>query len=234
MIGVVVPAHNEEAEIEACVRAARIAAVHPGLSGEAVEVVVVLDSCTDLTGQRAKHAGATTLTINAHNVGSARHLGARHMLERGARWLAFTDADTLVSPAWLSEQLLLKADAVCGTVEISDWSPHDDHATLLKWHFSQTYCDHDDHRHVHGANLGVDADAYQSVGGFAALATSEDVALVRGLVDAGFNIAWSARPRVITSSRRDGRAPGGFAQALLDAVAQRLTETPPCPTTRPQ
>ena len=36
---------------------------------------------------------------------------------------------------------------------------------------------------------------------------------------AGARIAWSARPRVVTSARRQARAVGGFADALLQALA---------------
>ena len=144
------------------------------------------------------------------------------MLARGARWLAFTDADTQVAPEWLAEQLALDADVVCGTVVVDDWSAHGIHAELLQWHFAQTYTDADDHRHIHGANMGVCAVAYRAAGGFQHLACSEDVALVEALQTNGARIAWSARPRVVTSARRVARAQGGFADALITAVAQRL------------
>lgn len=222
MIGIVVPAHNEEACIRACLTALRDAARHPELAGEHVEIVVVLDSCTDATGVFACAGGATTLSIRAKNVGMARAIGAEALLARGARWLAFTDADTLVSPSWLADQLSLGADAVCGTVAVTDWTPHGTHAPLLAWHFQQTYTDDEGHSHIHGANLGVCAAAYRRAGGFRHLACSEDVALVNALVACGASVAWSAKPRVVTSARKDARAVGGFADALLGAVAQRL------------
>jgi hypothetical protein len=143
------------------------------------------------------------------------------MLQRGARWLAFTDADTKVGHAWLAEQLALSADAVCGTVGVDDWSAHGAHARWLRRHFARTYTDADGHCHVHGANLGVSANAYRRAGGFRHLACKEDVALVEALQGCGANIAWSARPRVLTSARRTARAHGGFADALVDAVASR-------------
>lgn len=130
-----------------------------------------------------------------------------------------------MSPDWLAEQLALDADAVCGTVGGEDWTAHGEHAELLRWHFSQTYFDVDAHRHVHGANLGVSADAYLRAGGFRQLACSEDVDLVRALEASGAQIAWSARPRVTTSARRAARAVGGFADALIEALAMRLAAT---------
>lgn len=222
MIGIVVPAHNEEACIRACLHALGEAARHPDLAGEPVEIMVVLDACTDATGVHANAAAAMTLSIRAHNVGTARAVGAQALLVRGARWLAFTDADTVVSPSWLADQLSLRTDVVCGTVGVADWAPHGCHAPLLAWHFEQTYTDGDGHSHVHGANLGVSAAAYQRVGGFRHMACSEDVALVDALVASGASVAWSAKPRVVTSARKEARAVGGFADALIRAVAQRL------------
>ena len=222
MLGIVIPAHNEKDTIAACVSAARAAGRHPGLAGEAAEVVVVLDGCSDATGFLAAQAGAMTVSVRARRVGTARAAGAALMLARGARWLAFTDADTLVAPDWLVDQLSLGADAVCGTVGVDDWSPHGEHADLLHAHFLATYHDHDGHRHVHGANLGISADAYRRAGGFRHLDCSEDVDLVRALQSTGATVAWSAKPRVVTSARKEARASGGFAHALLDAVAQRL------------
>lgn len=224
MIGIVIPAHNEEQVIRNCLAAVQRAAHHPALMGEPVETVVVLDDCIDATCVLAAAGGAMTLSVRARNVGMARAVGAQAMLARGVRWLAFTDADTVVSEAWLANQLALEADVVCGTVCVQDWSPHGSNAELLEAHFSETYFDRDDHRHVHGANLGVSAEAYREVGGFRHLACGEDEALVAALIAAGRHVAWSSLPRVVTSARVDARAPGGFAGALLNAVAHRVAE----------
>jgi len=222
MLGISIPAHDEQDSILACVLAALSAARHPALNGEPVLVVVIADACTDRTGQLARHAGAEVVAIDARNVGRARAAGADYLIARGCRWLAFTDADTLVSAAWLADQLSLEADAVCGTVGIEDWTPHGAHAALIQQHFRETYADRDEHAHVHGANLGVSAAAYRKAGGFQAMACSEDVALVRALAASGARIAWSAKPRVVTSARVVARTTGGFADALLTAVAARL------------
>ncbi|MDM0109529.1 glycosyltransferase [Variovorax sp. J22R24] len=225
MLGIVIPAHNEQDTIAECVGAARRAAIHPDLAGEAVEIVVVIDGCSDATGVLAARAGAITISVRARNVGVARAVGAEALLARGARWLAFTDADTMVSPKWLADQLSLDVDAVCGTVGVEDWSPHGIHADLLHGHFLRTYQDSDGHQHIHGANLGVSAAAYRRAGGFRHLGCSEDVDFVRALEASGAKIAWSAKPRVVTSSRRQARAQGGFADALLHAIVQQLNST---------
>jgi hypothetical protein len=44
MIGVAIPAHNEEACLGACLQAVLRAATHPQLAGEPVMVCVVLDA----------------------------------------------------------------------------------------------------------------------------------------------------------------------------------------------
>jgi thymidine phosphorylase len=79
---------------------------------------------------------------------------------------------------------------------------------------------------VHGANLGVSAEAYLRAGGFQALACSEDVALVEALKASGARIAWSAAPRVTTSARTNARARGGFGDTLLAVVAAALVVGP--------
>ena len=49
MIGVVIPAHNEEKHIATCLSSVLLAAKHPGLEGRQVTVLVVLDDCSDAT-----------------------------------------------------------------------------------------------------------------------------------------------------------------------------------------
>ncbi len=211
MLGVIVPAHNEEDHIAACIAAIQVAARCPRLDGEAVRIVVVLDACSDRTGSISRSLGATTVVADARNVGIARDRGARVAIDAGARWLAFTDADSLVAHDWLSTQLDQRTDAVCGTIEVRNWGEYGDH--MRQQHLT-TYTDADGHRHIHGANLGVSTIAYENVGGFPPLRSSEDVALVQALYRNGASIAWSAAPRVVTSARRRYRAPGGFGETL--------------------
>lgn len=214
MIGVVVPAHNEENSVKACLASILEASRDPVLVQESVKVFVVLDCCTDTTQAIAEAMGAQTLRVSARNVGFARAAGAQAAISAGARWLAFTDGDSEVAPNWLSAQLghhAQGADAVCGTVAVANWADYGEKMRLL---FSATYVDRDGHRHIHGANLGVSATAYQNAGGFEALDTKEDVVLVESLEKIGAKIAWSATPRVVTSARPDFRAPGGFGATL--------------------
>lgn len=219
MIGVNIPAHNEARCIGPCVLSVIQAARHPALRGEEVRIIVVLDSCTDETGVVAQSMGADILLVQTRNVGVARATGAKAALTQQVRWLAFTDADTVVAADWLVQQLECGADAVCGVISIQDWAGHCD---AVREQFLTTYCDADGHRHIHGANLGVSAEAYLLVGGFLPLEFNEDVALVQALIAAEVTIAWSAAPRVVTSARLDSRAPKGFG-ATLREVSRRLT-----------
>ena len=219
MIGIVVPAHDEEERIALCLQSLQIAAVHPALLGEAVEIIVVLDACSDGTGRLARKWGARTVSVKGRNVGLARQAGARTALASGARWLAFTDADTVVAPDWLAMQLALNADAVCGTVAVEDWGSYGEQ---MQRHFRSTYTDEDGHSHIHGANLGVCAAAYATAGGFLGLKTGEDVALVEALRSSGAKIAWSRSPRVVTSVRATYKAPNGFG-ARLESI-QKLQQ----------
>ncbi len=216
MIGIVVPANDEEALIGRCVDALRLAATHAGLRGESVEILVVLDDCRDRTRDIVLARGVACIEVTKKNVGAARAAGAAALIDRGARWLAFTDADSAVAPDWIVRQLETETDAVCGVVAIDDWG---DWSAEARASYEAAYVDADHHRHIHGASLGVSTDAYLRAGGFQPLRSSEDVALVRQLTGIGAAIRWTNAVRVITSARRLARAPDGFAAhlRLLDA-----------------
>jgi glycosyltransferase involved in cell wall biosynthesis len=212
VIGILIPAHNEEDLLDECLSAALRASRHGLLAGEPVEVLVVLDSCTDRSAHIVGRYPVLNLQIEARNVGQARAAGARLLLERGARWIACSDADSRVADDWLVAQLGLGADAVCGTVTVEHWHESFDQAAQIRYQSQYRGCD--GHRHIHGANLGISADAYRWAGGFQPLACDEDVQLVRELELSGANIAWSHRPQVHTSARLDSRARGGFGDYL--------------------
>ncbi len=218
MIAVIVPAHNEAQLIGPCLASIQHASRHPMLRGEAVQCLVALDACKDRTGWIAYQHGAQLVVLDQHNVGAARALGAQAAIAAGARWLAFTDADTEVAHDWLAEQLVLRKEAVCGTIQVRDWRGY---LLGVRERHEAGYHDAEGHRHVHGANLGVSAAAYLRAGGFDALTSGEDVALIAALQRAGVCIAWSDRPRVTTSARRDHRAPQGFG-ALLQRMEREV------------
>ena len=220
VIAVIVPAHNEAADIGRCLESITVAARHPGLRGEPVVAVVALDACTDKTPDVCLHHGAVAISIEARCVGVARAAAASHALGLGARWIASTDADTHVPFDWLWKQASCGADAFCGVVEVRDWL---DYPAAVRQAFARREHAREGHRHIHGANMGVSAAAYREVGGFSPLFTGEDVALAQALQRSGASIAWRARPVVTTSARRSARAPHGFS-GFLRALEREVLE----------
>jgi len=208
MIGIVVPAHNEEEEIAGCLEALLQAANHQALNGEPVKIIVVLDHCTDDTPAIAARYPVEIIAVAAKNVGLARATGAIHAMKSSCRWLAFTDADTRVPRKWLAAQLLCRTDAVCGTVRLRATPAGSIDGRLVNYH------NQDGHRHVHGCNFGVSASAYFQAGGFPSVRVHEDVQLVQALLATGRSVAWVADPCVSTSARQVGRLRDGFACSL--------------------
>lgn len=212
---VVIPAHDEVDSLPGALAAVAAAAAEVTAT---VEVVVVLDACTDGT-EAAIGPGVATVVVDSRNVGCARLAGFAGQRVGDDIWFATTDADSRVPHNWLSAQAMAAtngADAFVGTITPDDWS---EWPTGAASSFAESYTNRDGHRHVHGANLGFRSTAYLTAGGFAPLVEHEDVDLVTRLADAGLAIAWSAQAPVSTSTRRTGRTPGGFAGAL-----PRLTE----------
>ncbi|RYG99191.1 MAG: glycosyltransferase [Alphaproteobacteria bacterium] len=223
MIAVLIPAHNEEQLIAQCLHSINYAATHPGLRGEEVVIVVALDRCRDGTRRIVERFGCHWIELVEGNVGLARAAAATRALQLGARWLATTDADSVVPFDWLASQLAADADAFCGIVAVEDW---EDYPPEMAIAFAGTEAVSDGHPHVHGANMGVSADFYQRCGGFQALTVSEDVALIQALMCSNARIARLAQPIVRTSARRTARASGGFSD-YLKAMEERLAV---CPT----
>ncbi|HYZ54957.1 MAG TPA: glycosyltransferase [Streptosporangiaceae bacterium] len=221
-LGIVVPAHDEEELLPSCLAAlSRAARAVTALRGISVRTVVTADACSDDTAAIARRAGTTVVEIGARNVGVARAAGLREILRRsrpgGPRglWLTTTDADSVVPPHWLSEQVRYADDgweAVVGTVAVADWTGHTP-ATASE--FARQYgVWRGWHPHVHGANLGFSAQAYLAAGGFPPLRTAEDHALVSALRAQGRRVLHTPELRVVTSARTRYRAPGGFGCRL--------------------
>jgi glycosyltransferase involved in cell wall biosynthesis len=215
-VAVVVPAHNEADVLAACLRGVRLATAQVATRAT-VEVIVVADACTDDTAAEAARAGATVIMVNEANVGRARATGMTHALLNGARWLATTDADSLVPGDWLSWHVA-HAEAgthvLVGEVRVADWSPH---PPLVRDRYERHYAAN--RPHIHGANLGCDARIYTAVGGFDALAVGEDHDLVARARRAGHRVVHDRCSPVITSARRVPRAPSGFG-AFLESLSQ--------------
>lgn len=230
-MAVVIPAHNEQVLLPAALAAVDRAARHPALASTRLVVVVTTDACTDGTQEVARRAGALIAPLDARSPGPARAAGvalALHTLglDPARVWIASTDADSEVPPRWLAHQRACAREgweAVVGTVRPHRWPPA--LGGVIRDHIRsyEAAGGHgggpDLHPHVHGANLGVRADAYEHVGGFPALATGEDHALVGALQAGGHRVLRTRRFPVLTSARLTARARGGYG-AHLERLAQ--------------
>ena len=240
-VGVVVPARNEGPRVEACLASIVDSLEHLPRSIRA-HVVLVADACDDETvldaqrvlGRRL-HAPSESLTthevvsVMVRNVGEARRAGAARLLEQLSStpleriWLMSTDADSRVPVDWVAVHLEAAEDGATAVAGIVTVDSFDGHPSLTAARFAATYEIRPDgtHPHIHGANLGVRADAYLAAGGWSSLRTGEDHCLWNRIRAHGFVTASTARSFVTTSGRRHGRAPDGFAGALRALVPER-------------
>ena len=228
-VGVIVPAHDEQDLLPACLASVRRAA--QALRGVPVHLVVVADDCRDRTVRVARRGGASVVSIDARSAGAARAAGAREVLRRTRHldpatvWLATTDADTLVPAHWLRQQVRHASqgwDAIVGTIQVADWSGYPPGTrSLFRERYEGVEGGTGQHGHVHGANLGFRASAYLRAGGFPDLPTAEDHALVAALTAGGSRVLRTRALPVLTSARRESRAPRGFSHYLA-----RLEATP--------
>jgi glycosyltransferase involved in cell wall biosynthesis len=239
-VGVVIPVHNEEDLLGYALSALERALSCPSLAGIPKRVAVVLDSCRDDSPSIAKRWSEKAVTdrhshqvllvrSDASSVGRARGYGCKAILEAWPAidpsriWLATTDADSEVPPHWLASQVAMHDQGIdlwTGPVTVRDWSPHHDGETARFWYTAYVT----EMAPTHGASLGFNADRYLRAGGFPAVATGEDRALYRSMIEGGA-LPWHdpAIP-VVTSARREARAPLGFAH-VLTGIADRLSDS---------
>jgi glycosyltransferase involved in cell wall biosynthesis len=222
-VSVLIPARDEEDLLPRCLESVLVA--REALLGLATcDIVVAVDRSMDATfsiAQRMLREIGTVIRCDAGMVGMARASAASHALRRSLQmnsrtWLANTDADCWVPPNWLSDQIELAEvgfQAVAGIVDVDSFAEHD---ACVAERFRLSYLLHPDgtHPHVHGANLGVRADAYLRAGGWGELYTAEDHDLWGRLGMSGARRISRSHLQVLTSGRRVGRAPLGFAGAL--------------------
>ena len=229
---VVIPAHNESANLPDCLKAVQTAAA---CSSMPVLTVVVLDACEDRSIDLAGGFGSDVhfLEVDLRNVGASRAAGFAYArsssgtdcIDESRVWYATTDADSRVDPDWLIRQAASGAAMVLGVVRIANWRHVP--ASAVRRYLSAYRAKRrpDGHGHVHGANMGFRADAYWRVGGFADLASGEDVDLVRRFEEQHLVIDRDERLSVTTSARQKGRAPRGFA-AHLRGIGMRPDRKP--------
>lgn len=225
-VGVVIPARDEAELIGHCLRHLRVALAR--LPGRIERVVcVVADRCVDETASlaRAEFAGWPAARVLASHyaptIGEVRALGFRQVTamlagpDPARTLLLSSDADSAVEPDWALAHLRLAErgwHGVAGVAELERAVPPRVAARYAAVR-DRARTRHG-HGNVYGANLGVRADAYAAIGGFAPLANGEDQDLWRRLGAAGFRLIHANEPVVRTSPRQHGRATDGVAALL--------------------
>ena len=189
VVSVIVPARNEELSLRACLESLG------GQTGILFEIIVVDDGSTDRTREIAgsfpsvKVIEAPPLPPGWSGKNNAVTAGAR--VARG-RWLLFTDADTVHRPASLSRSV---TEAEQNRMALLSYSPEQEvHGVLEKavmpvifaelaatYRPSQVSDPRSSAAAANGQYLLVSREAYDAVGGHAAIAGSllEDVALAK-------------------------------------------------------
>lgn len=147
--------------------------------------------------------------------------------------LLTTDADTQVDADWIaaSARALAASDVVAGYVEWDDETPVPELArqeryfdALHRWRRRIDPVAFDapnPHHKQYGASLAIRNEAYSRLGGLPERRASEDVELCRRARLAGMRVRQDRNVRVTTSTRRTGRARGGFSDAILSVEGTR-------------
>jgi hypothetical protein len=235
---VAIPARDEEASIDACLRALACQTTPPAA------VVLLLNNCTDRTEDIAKAIAfpfpldIRSVHLQAHeaNAGTARRLAMdRAAFLAGPRGVIMTtDADAIVPLDWVARNMAVLAagaDAVCGRAVIDPKEAaaipahlHEDDALECEYAglldaMTDALCpDMADplprHTEASGASIALTVTAFRQAGGGPRVATGEDRALIAALKRIDARIRHDPNIHVVVSGRTVGRAAGGMADTI--------------------
>lgn len=204
-ISAIIPARNEEDNIEACI--ASLAAQQ-----EVAEIIVVNDQSTDRTGEILARLSQTVSKLKVLESASlpAGWIGKNHAAWLGAQaarceWLLFTDADTVHLPGSAIHAL---DDAHNFDAALVSYSPEQITQSFAeralipfiycrlarKFDFARVNDPSLPDAAANGQFLMVHRDAYEKIGGHRAVADAvlEDVALARRVKQAGFRLHFAS------------------------------------------
>jgi glycosyltransferase involved in cell wall biosynthesis len=212
-VSIIVPARNEEACLAACLDSL-VAQDYPGC-----EIIVVDDHSTDSTGAIASKFPVEVISADPLPAGWSGKCNAVWTGAKRAKgqWLLFTDADTKHAPESVRTGV---EEAISGDAALLSYSPRQEVHSLAEHalmpvifaELAATYrpaevCDpNSPAAAANGQYLLLRRDAYDAVGGHAAVATAilEDVELAKRVKQAGyrlrFRVAGVVRTRMYRST----------------------------------
>lgn len=227
-VAVIIPAHDEEADVDAAMHSVSAAAKCSGLPTVAV---MVLDACTDRTEEVVRHRMQDDRSVEwlcvaaaVRRASSSREVGLQSIVAVMADRCAFdriavlsTDADSVVPRSWVVDHvrhLDVGDDAVAGVVDLAP-DPGDVSYELWRAEYTALFRPDGWHPHVHCANLAVRLDVLIAAGGFGHLKRAEDIDLWRRIQALTTTTVRCDQASIVrTSHRLEGRVDGGFATAL--------------------
>jgi cellulose synthase/poly-beta-1,6-N-acetylglucosamine synthase-like glycosyltransferase len=248
-IAIALPAKNEEQDLPACLAALDLSASrHKGpvtvvaVANDCTDATVAI-----LRDTRLRHARlrwhAVSMLPGARHAGWARRLAfdaAAAALPCDMDILASTDADTCVAPDWIV-RMIAHFDAGSDAVAGRALTRRIDRAglgaaaarrlnllgryyTALDWLRADlaATCHDPWPRHFYegGASIALTRGLYRRIGGAPTPSVAEDRALFAAVRRVGGQVRHPLDVRVFTSSRIEGRAPGGMAEAFAGWITQ--------------
>lgn len=230
-IAVAVPARNEAERLPHL-----LAALARQRGAPHFTLCLFLDNCSDGSADAIAALAATmpypivTDCCRAGgppNAGEARSRAMALALRHAPDGIVMTtDADSRPEADWIAANVagLAAADVVAGRI-VRAVAPGGDMLDRLARYLDRL---HDLRRRIDpvpwegdpthhwcsAASLALRAATYRAIGGFAPVPSGEDAALCDQAMRLGLRVRRDARARVWTSSRRSGRARGGFASTL--------------------
>jgi len=239
-VSIILPARNEAANIEACLRSLLQQRGN-------FEIIVVNDESSDATEEIAGEVAKEDARIRVVNAPAlpAGWTGKNHAVWLGANqarggWLLFTDADTRHKPGALEWALNRAREAEACLVSVSP------DQTMLTWPekalLPVVYCflarrfPYDEVSHpsspvaaANGQFLLIERAAYEAVGSHEAIRGEilEDVALARLVKKSGRKIDFSRAEGVVETRmyRKFGEAWQGWTKNLFLLLGRSWTET---------
>ena len=198
-VSVIVPVRNGTTSIRPLLESL----ANQTFPGERFEVIVVDNGSTDGTADIAESYGVRVVREPIANRSRARNRGAA---EARSRLYAFTDADCVADPRWLEELVahVDRATLLAGEVRLrTREAPNAIERFEAMWRFGQESWVQQGWAAT--ANLLVDADAFDAVGGFDASwrHIGEDVDFCLRARKAGYTLAYCATAIVDHEGERE-------------------------------